>query len=193
MVYPGHPSRGCRTCKIRRIKCGEGRPCCEQCVRSKRSCLGYDLQASRGGVSQRGLSQTHGQTCNVQFVQPSIQSSISTGGMTVHFAENFTKRHGFSPSLPGFLAGVQTVLAATAHHGMLQNLLDVFTLGHISLYCQSQTMDDLYSLRGRYKRAIRDTRQSIHYISHSTTLFLMVYLLALYTVRIGIKVFGIQY
>ncbi|KAK3490143.1 uncharacterized protein B0T23DRAFT_318108 [Neurospora hispaniola] len=41
MVYGGKPSRGCRTCRARRIKCDEGKPTCKQCAKSKRECAGY--------------------------------------------------------------------------------------------------------------------------------------------------------
>ncbi|KAK3392217.1 hypothetical protein B0T20DRAFT_50313 [Sordaria brevicollis] len=41
MVYGGKPSRGCRTCRARRIKCDEGKPTCNQCAKSKRECAGY--------------------------------------------------------------------------------------------------------------------------------------------------------
>ncbi|KAF2457650.1 hypothetical protein BDY21DRAFT_285624 [Lineolata rhizophorae] len=41
MVYCGKPSRGCQTCKSRRIKCDEIRPSCTQCNRTGRTCPGY--------------------------------------------------------------------------------------------------------------------------------------------------------
>lgn len=41
MVYTGKPSRGCQTCKTRRIKCDEKRPICSQCHKSNRVCPGY--------------------------------------------------------------------------------------------------------------------------------------------------------
>ncbi|KAL2195646.1 hypothetical protein P885DRAFT_39720 [Corynascus similis CBS 632.67] len=41
MVYGGKPSRGCRTCRARRIKCDEGRPTCKRCEKSRRECGGY--------------------------------------------------------------------------------------------------------------------------------------------------------
>ena len=34
-------SRACLTCKTRKIRCDEGRPTCERCTKSKRTCLGY--------------------------------------------------------------------------------------------------------------------------------------------------------
>ncbi|TVY37707.1 Transcriptional regulatory protein [Lachnellula occidentalis] len=38
----GTPSRtGCITCKIRRVKCGEEKPCCKRCTSTGRKCDGY--------------------------------------------------------------------------------------------------------------------------------------------------------
>ncbi|KAH6892478.1 hypothetical protein B0T10DRAFT_537466 [Thelonectria olida] len=36
------PSKGCHTCKRRRIKCDEGKPHCQRCLRSSRECGGYE-------------------------------------------------------------------------------------------------------------------------------------------------------
>src|ERR1700761_5463766 len=33
---------GCLTCRKRRIKCGEERPVCRNCIKSKRNCEGYN-------------------------------------------------------------------------------------------------------------------------------------------------------
>ncbi|KAF5240682.1 hypothetical protein FAUST_4208 [Fusarium austroamericanum] len=33
---------GCRTCRIRKIKCDEGQPFCEKCVKTGRTCDGYE-------------------------------------------------------------------------------------------------------------------------------------------------------
>lgn len=41
MVYGGKPSRGCRTCRQRRIKCDEEKPTCKRCEKSRRDCGGY--------------------------------------------------------------------------------------------------------------------------------------------------------
>lgn len=41
MVNPGHASRGCGTCKYRRVQCDAGRPTCQHCAQSRRICLGY--------------------------------------------------------------------------------------------------------------------------------------------------------
>ncbi|KAL7928381.1 hypothetical protein V8C35DRAFT_318279 [Trichoderma chlorosporum] len=42
MVNPGHPSTGCKSCRLRRILCDSTRPSCLRCVKSHRICLGYD-------------------------------------------------------------------------------------------------------------------------------------------------------
>ncbi|KAL0257734.1 hypothetical protein SLS55_006897 [Diplodia seriata] len=41
MVYTGKPSRGCQTCKTRRIRCDEARPSCGNCRKSGRTCPGF--------------------------------------------------------------------------------------------------------------------------------------------------------
>ncbi|KAK1460397.1 hypothetical protein CMEL01_03396 [Colletotrichum melonis] len=41
MVNTGHPSRACKLCRARRIKCDETKPFCLKCAKSKRSCPGY--------------------------------------------------------------------------------------------------------------------------------------------------------
>ncbi|OQD82719.1 hypothetical protein PENANT_c020G06106 [Penicillium antarcticum] len=39
---------GCRTCKIRRVKCDEGRPACRRCVSTSRVCDGYGIWGGGG-------------------------------------------------------------------------------------------------------------------------------------------------
>lgn len=41
MVNTGHPSRACKLCRARRIKCDETKPHCLKCKKSKRQCPGY--------------------------------------------------------------------------------------------------------------------------------------------------------
>ncbi|PYI07958.1 C6 zinc finger domain protein [Aspergillus sclerotiicarbonarius CBS 121057] len=42
---------GCRTCKIRRVKCDEGRPACRRCVSTGRVCDGYGIWGGGGNTS----------------------------------------------------------------------------------------------------------------------------------------------
>lgn len=41
MVNTGKPSGGCKLCRARRIKCDEGKPACQKCIRIKKQCPGY--------------------------------------------------------------------------------------------------------------------------------------------------------
>ncbi|VZH91530.1 unnamed protein product [Fusarium fujikuroi] len=43
--YAAKGKTGCITCRIRRVKCDEGKPSCHRCVSTGRKCDGYDLTA----------------------------------------------------------------------------------------------------------------------------------------------------
>ncbi|KAK7435860.1 hypothetical protein Landi51_12860 [Colletotrichum acutatum] len=49
MVNHG-PSKGCSTCRKRRVKCDEDRPSCRECLRLGRVCGGYESQKKTGGI-----------------------------------------------------------------------------------------------------------------------------------------------
>ncbi|KAK1764545.1 hypothetical protein QBC33DRAFT_188415 [Phialemonium atrogriseum] len=49
MVNHG-PSRGCSTCRKRRVKCDEDRPSCRECLRLRRVCGGYESEKKTGGI-----------------------------------------------------------------------------------------------------------------------------------------------
>ncbi|KAE9583116.1 Aspercryptin biosynthesis cluster-specific transcription regulator atnN [Colletotrichum fructicola] len=40
---------GCKTCKIRRVKCDENRPACQRCLSTGRTCDGYGIWGGGGG------------------------------------------------------------------------------------------------------------------------------------------------
>jgi hypothetical protein len=44
-TFKPRTSSGCKTCKIRRIKCDETEPACKACVRGRRTCDGYPAKA----------------------------------------------------------------------------------------------------------------------------------------------------
>ncbi|KAH6614770.1 hypothetical protein B0J18DRAFT_374452 [Chaetomium sp. MPI-SDFR-AT-0129] len=41
MGFDGTPSKGCQTCRTRRVKCDETKPTCKQCAKARRDCPGY--------------------------------------------------------------------------------------------------------------------------------------------------------
>ncbi|KAK1447363.1 hypothetical protein CPAR01_04581 [Colletotrichum paranaense] len=49
MVNHG-PSKGCSTCRKRRVKCDEDRPSCRECLRLRRVCGGYESQKKTGEI-----------------------------------------------------------------------------------------------------------------------------------------------
>ncbi|RAL01880.1 Zn(II)2Cys6 transcription factor domain-containing protein [Aspergillus ibericus CBS 121593] len=53
---------GCRTCKIRRVKCDEGRPACSRCVSTGRVCDGYGIWGG-GGTTSSGNRATVPKVC----------------------------------------------------------------------------------------------------------------------------------
>ncbi|OTB00508.1 hypothetical protein M426DRAFT_65764 [Hypoxylon sp. CI-4A] len=46
---------GCLTCKIRKVKCDEGKPCCHRCVSTGRKCDGYVTATSSSSLEKRAL------------------------------------------------------------------------------------------------------------------------------------------
>ncbi|EHK42430.1 hypothetical protein TRIATDRAFT_34766 [Trichoderma atroviride IMI 206040] len=48
---------GCRTCKIRKLKCDEERPSCRRCVSTGRVCDGYGIWGGGGGKISRSRQQ----------------------------------------------------------------------------------------------------------------------------------------
>ncbi|SCV41709.1 uncharacterized protein FFB14_07526 [Fusarium fujikuroi] len=49
MVNHG-PSKGCSTCRKRRVKCDGDRPSCRECLRLRRVCGGYESKKNTGGI-----------------------------------------------------------------------------------------------------------------------------------------------
>ncbi|QKX63254.1 uncharacterized protein TRUGW13939_10423 [Talaromyces rugulosus] len=49
---------GCRTCKIRKVKCDEGKPSCYRCSSSSRVCDGYGVWGGDGHLPSRNATQT---------------------------------------------------------------------------------------------------------------------------------------
>ncbi|KAI9711517.1 MAG: hypothetical protein M1820_002081 [Bogoriella megaspora] len=91
MVYTG-PSRGCKDCRKRRIKCDEKEPECTACVRARRKCPGYpdpfDVVHKKHTIFENreiGVSGTHDKKApqiearlvNLQAVSASQSSWLS--------------------------------------------------------------------------------------------------------------------
>ncbi|KAJ9664222.1 hypothetical protein H2198_000440 [Neophaeococcomyces mojaviensis] len=84
---------GCMTCRKRRIKCGEERPECRNCIKSKRQCAGYDpvfqaqsshsiQPAPTSGSSTSSHAHSHSQPprpYNADPISPTASSHNASG------------------------------------------------------------------------------------------------------------------
>ncbi|KAF2489857.1 hypothetical protein BU16DRAFT_166020 [Lophium mytilinum] len=91
---------GCLTCKIRRVKCDEKKPCCSRCTSTGRKCDGYpqdtrDLQFKVTVFQQLsshrpGLSMLSGLGDNVQYLE--FYHSCARSTLSSHFDNEFWSR-----------------------------------------------------------------------------------------------------
>lgn len=187
MVNPGHPSGACETCKVRRVKCDENRPQCHRCTRSRRTCLGYrslsTVQKRQHLKREQQISQHHRNSTEAIYRRNMLLSaSLQTDQIAVNFAENFMLVPS-SPNLcPGFLDGLESVLAQSDNHGLLKNALVCVTITYDSLSEPVETLEERSRLHNRYQAAIRDTRISLCLPRKSISLMTTVFLFALFEV-----------
>ncbi|KAH6698443.1 hypothetical protein BKA61DRAFT_530626 [Leptodontidium sp. MPI-SDFR-AT-0119] len=75
-AYKPKVSTGCKTCKIRHVKCDEGKPACKRCVSTGRKCDGYFYSGTPASTTSR---QTPPQTTphDIAKRSSSIESSPS--------------------------------------------------------------------------------------------------------------------
>ena len=108
---------GCLTCRRRRIKCGEERPTCRNCVKSKRQCEGY---------AQRVIFKP---TTGYDY-QPVANGAAH---ITFHSSSLDGQPFAYPPGLP--------IGAVDAPHGHVQHIpVDQFHLGHSHLAYQGDQL-----------------------------------------------------
>ncbi|KAL0938554.1 negative acting factor [Colletotrichum truncatum] len=100
MVYTGKPSGGCKLCRIRKVKCDEGKPFCLRCTKSKRHCPGYGaVVRDQGKLSPEKLKKMRaGSSDSTNAVDPSIPLKTSPEGDCCLDTSAITPRRGSSPS-----------------------------------------------------------------------------------------------
>ncbi|KAI0376050.1 hypothetical protein F5Y04DRAFT_226130 [Hypomontagnella monticulosa] len=82
---------GCKTCKIRRVKCDEARPYCRRCVSTGRRCDGYPQNPTATSVTQEG-NGIHASP------SPNREQLPDTNSRTVQFITHHTHH---APQVPG--------------------------------------------------------------------------------------------
>ncbi|KAF4430200.1 Transcriptional regulatory protein moc3 [Colletotrichum fructicola] len=91
MVNTGHPSRACKLCRARRIKCDETKPFCLKCAKSKRVCPGY-----RDAFEINLRDET--QSTIRKAKSAALRKAIREGRATEQDAENESPSHSQSQS-----------------------------------------------------------------------------------------------
>ncbi|KAJ5484050.1 hypothetical protein N7539_005846 [Penicillium diatomitis] len=109
---------GCLTCRRRRIKCGEEKPTCSNCVKSKRICEGYARRVifknPLGLVGSYGTISAHGQLQQQQQPQPQQGSVPVYNHWTASFAQ--AQHVEAAPGQHPMLAPRPVDPAALEHH-----------------------------------------------------------------------------
>jgi hypothetical protein len=187
MVNPGHPSKGCITCKKRRIKCDERRPTCEKCARSKRVCLGY--------VAEKWYDpECYGNAQSVDSEVLQELATLQTRGRHTKLAARISRNGTLSRScrsiscaipvpnrqfLP-FTGSVQRPMSTTYAHSSTEA---VISTAFQSLLSPVHTIQTHRNLQKRYQRAIHDLATTLSN-SPPENSCISAYLFALYEVQL---------
>lgn len=195
MVNPGHASKGCTTCKLRRIRCDYGRPFCLRCTKSKRICLGYNFQAK---TSHRNIGCK-----NVALmIHPSATTCQLTGSRSLPSISQFKQDYSatqsyidcFRYSVASDCGGINVSRlvwdnfdivprADREHLGMMMwAMLETLSNAFYSLRQSIQTMEARKDLIQRYGSATRQLRKALTTWPCSSALLIPVFHFSLYEV-----------
>jgi hypothetical protein len=195
MVNPGHASKGCATCKSRRIRCDYGRPFCLRCTNSKRICLGYNVQMTtshnKTGCKNAAL-MTHpsATTCQLTVSRPRPSLRLFRADDIAahpHFNDisyNSAYKHGGRDISRLFWSNSPQAPRADREHlvmlvwSMREMLNDAFC----SLRQSVQTMEARQDLLQRYGVATRQLREALMIWPFSSALVVPVFHFSLYEV-----------
>jgi hypothetical protein len=175
MVNPGHSSRGCWTCRIKKVKCDEAYPICSKCVKAKRVCLGYtppkqSRPQSEVQVRMRGDAFHTSITYRPHVEHSALKrftSSMSTKGATNAGGVEFLGRMPMQWS---------TDQVATL-------TMEVITEGFQSLQSPSQSVQSRTAIHRKYGLALHQLRKALLLRENVQVLFVPVLLFSFYEVK----------
>jgi hypothetical protein len=184
MVNTGQPSKGCLTCKRRRIRCDTTRPICQQCVKSNRICLGYAARPEqRGQINNSKIVPIDAQ---ITLARPRPQSRLQTFHSLAFapFALDLMVASAAGSRSPGAAIMQQGRISSAADELEIASslILEVVNSGLAALRLQEQTLEERRTLLAKYGQAIRQLRKALTSCSSSEAVFFPVLLFALYEV-----------
>ncbi|KAH8892694.1 hypothetical protein GQ53DRAFT_840571 [Thozetella sp. PMI_491] len=196
MVNPGHASRGCTTCKLRRIRCDSSRPICLRCTKSKRVCLGYDTQKR-----SQHLHDVHTAKTNTEPIAPTLGSPlvltdpchaitrVGPGASRLSLLDPLA-RSAAGIRAPGVLSLgplFEPPIFYEAPIGVNISVLKVVRAGLYSLREGSQTIEHRRALLATYGSATRELSEAIGSQPSSPPLLIACFLFALYEMVVNVS------
>ncbi|KAB8290191.1 hypothetical protein EYC80_011060 [Monilinia laxa] len=170
----GTPVRtGCRTCKIRRVKCGEEKPFCKRCTSTGRHCDGYEIitDLKKRNTAKKQLSIPAGVQSIVieDSLEPTVLDFFRTftaAEFAGDFSTEFWEKRIFQAA----------TIEPSIHHGILalgaihKNYTETYQ--QLQAVTQSPTPMQAFAFR-QYTKAIQILRESIVRAPHSLDMTLI--------------------
>ncbi|UKZ68163.1 uncharacterized protein TrAtP1_009198 [Trichoderma atroviride] len=184
MVNPGHASKGCTTCKLRRIRCDYGRPFCLQCTKSKRICLGYDFQAkishNKPGHQNAALMlHPLAATCQLTGLCP-------LPGLSLSKADDSAAQSCIVAPLVWDKFDRQSRVDREHLRMMVWSMLGTLSIAFYSLQQSVQTKEARKELLQRYGSATRQLREALTIWPCSSALLIPVFHFSLYEMIVNL-------
>ncbi|KAL3471293.1 hypothetical protein BJX99DRAFT_237769 [Aspergillus californicus] len=202
MVYPGGPSRGCYTCRARKVKCDEMKPVCERCIKGNRTCGGYRILDNKSTANKRSSpeqsrpdftasAQKNGVPLAARLEGSSISPYILFGqnpredhaklaafyGQIIRLPQAQRLHGGILTTLPTVLAGLQQPLSSP-----LPSALTALLLTFVSEKGNESDRESATAAMACYGKALQLTRQLVEErrIERATELVMTIFVLGMY-------------
>ncbi|KAE9375937.1 hypothetical protein N431DRAFT_370905 [Stipitochalara longipes BDJ] len=161
---------GCRTCKIRRVKCDEYRPACYRCVSTGRTCDGYGIWGGGGRAAGcQSIGSQKSKDCHA--IPPHTEPSLSLAGTKdeTSYFEWFKFRT--ATKLPGLFASSfwdTMLLQATSNEPAVWHAVLALSSAHKRECLNGQSkMGKGPPLDGHEKFMLRQYSKAIGYLTQS--------------------------
>ncbi|KAI0174448.1 hypothetical protein BJ166DRAFT_512164 [Pestalotiopsis sp. NC0098] len=195
MVNTGQASKGCTTCRRRRIRCDATRPVCQRCVKSSRICLGYTATQGqpRPPIPQDVSNVTDIATDDSQtsVLSPGCSSDVyrTTEILNHSAAPNnlmVARTRSDTPDTPGTSGQPEDPPPSPELDKLAKSVFEVVNDGLSTLQRQIQTRQERQVLFARYGQATRQLRKALECHFLPETMFLPVLLFSLYEMIVNI-------